>query len=614
MGGLLRHRTIDRGKRRFFPLVSLVLLLLAAGTPASGNVKRNKAEILYNAAVKNYYILNANKQKQQYRDVWLNVINEFAQVYKKYPSSAYAPKSLYNIGNLYNNLYTRSFLEKDLDNAIRAFETLQKRYKKNTLSDDALFKVAEIYRTKKGDTGTALKFYRRVIIDYPERSSARTARVWVQKLGGSLPAREQTRKKNTAAVLKNIKVWSGPDYTRVVINVSSDVVYSGHLLEQTEDGKSGKRVYVDLDGTMITSDIPPVVVKDGLVEEVRTGQFNSKTARVVLDLGNINDYSIFNLEDPFRIIIDVKGKRTVTAVAAKAGPVTGTTKAGAVSAATVSGPGTFTETAGEETTAGAGGGALTISKIIKDYEKTSQEADDTGIVPVQQIQGVSFRKIVIDPGHGGHDPGAIGPDGIMEKNITLAVGKMLAERLRDMGFRVIMTRDTDVFIPLEERTAIANMSNADLFISIHANASRSRRTRGITTYYLSPTRDRESMIVAARENATSTRKLSDLQLILDDLMKTAKLNESAVFAQDIQNAMVKSLHGDHYPTPTLGVRSAPFFVLMHADMPSILIETSFVTNPVEEKLLMQTRYQRDIVNGIVKGILRYGRKMKMAEQ
>ena len=599
---------------RFSFLIPVVLLSLGMGMSAHSSIKNNKAERLYNTAVKNYYILNASKQKQQYRDVWFNVIDEFGQVYKKYPDSSYAPKSLYNIGNLYNNLYTRSFLEKDLDDAVSAFKTLQEHYKKNTLSDDALFKIAEIYRTKKGDTGTALKFYQRIIEDYPERSSAQMARVWVKKLGGSLPAKAQGHKKNTAAVLKNIKVWSAGDYTRVVINVSNDVVYSGHLLEQTEDGKTGKRVYVDLDGTMITCDIPTVSVKDGLVEEVRTGQFNSKTTRVVLDVGNIDDYSIFNLEDPFRIIIDVKGKKTDTANNVKAEPLTGIAAAGNVTATEITEAGTFTETAGEQTTTGARDDVLTISKIIKDYEKINQDTDNSEIIPVKQIQGISIRKIVIDPGHGGHDPGAIGRKGTMEKNVTLAIGTMLADRLKDMGFKVIMTRDKDVYIPLEERTAIANMSNADLFISIHANASRSRRTKGITTYYLSPTRDRASMIVAARENATSTSKLSDLQLILDDLMKTAKLNESAVFAQDIQSDMVNGLIRDHYKTTNLGVRSAPFFVLMHADMPSILIETSFITNPREEKLLTEKRYDQDIINGIIKGILQYGSRLKTASQ
>ncbi len=574
---------------------AVVLISLTAAVPAHGSVKTNTPKHLYTAAVKNYYILNSSKQKQQYRDIWLHVINEFEQVYKNYPKSSYAPKALYNIGNLYNSLYTRSFLDKDLAAGVDAFQMLQQHYKNNTLADDALFKIAEIYRTKKGDTETALRFYKLILENYPNSNSAPMAKIWVKKLGGSITLKQPTPVKKIAAVLNGIKVWSAGDYTRVVINVSNEVVYSGHLLEQTDDSMPGKRIYIDLKGTMLTCDTPPLSVKDGIVEEIRAGQFDSKTARVVLDVGNIDDYSIFNLEDPFRIIIDVKGKKAEVPAAVQ------TEKP--------------TETAAAQPTEETENNGLSISKIIQDYETINKQT--LPAVPVAETQirsGLSVKKIVIDPGHGGHDPGAIGPNRVREKNITLKIGKMLADKLRAMGFQVIMTRDKDVFIPLEERTAIANMSNADIFISIHANASLSRRTKGITTYYLSTTHNRASMIVAARENATSTKKLSDLQLILEDLMKTAKINESAIFANDIQQDMVRSLRKDGYDTPDLGVRSAPFFVLMHANMPSILIETSFVTNPLEERQLEETRYEESIVDGVVKGILRYGTKMKTAER
>ncbi len=572
-----------------------IALLLITNMSAYGTTNTNKAKQLYDMAVKNYYILNSSKQKQQYRDTWLNVINEFDQVYKDYPTSSYAPKALYNIGNLYNNLYTRSFLDKDLNASINTFKMLQQQYKDNTLADDALFKIAEIYRTKKGDTETALHFYELILEDYQNSNSAPMAKIWIKKLGGSITVKQPVHTKRIIGVLNGVKVWSGGDYTRVVIGVSHEVVYSGHLLKQKEDDMPGKRIYVDLKGTMLTCDTAPISVKDGIVEEVRVGQFNSNTARVVLDVGNIDDYSIFNLEDPFRIIIDVNGKNTAE-------------KNNLANEK-------LSETTAEQTTEETANKGLSISKIIRDYETINKQTQPVVPVTNKYINNGSFiKKIVIDPGHGGHDPGAIGPNGIMEKNITLKIGTMLADKLRAMGFHVIMTRDKDVFIPLEERTAIANMSNADIFISIHANASLSRRAKGITTYYLSTTHDRASMLVAARENATSTKKLSDLQLILEDLMKTAKINESALFAQDIQQNMVKSLRKDGYLTPNLGVRSAPFFVLMHADMPSILIETSFVTNPTEEHLLIEKRYEESIVNGIIKGIIQFGTKLKIAEQ
>ncbi|MCL4557102.1 MAG: N-acetylmuramoyl-L-alanine amidase [Deltaproteobacteria bacterium] len=573
-------------------MISTLLVYLAVAVPQRG---RNAPLSLYTRAVKSYYALNASPQKQQYRNNWLDVIDQFGEIYRKYPDSEYAPESLFDIGNLYNKLYTLSFLSSDLDHSIRAFDVLQRHYTKSKLSDDALFKIAEIYRTKKGDVKTAIDFYKRILEDYPSSDSAPMAKVWITRLGGTAAVKKTARTRPLCA-LQGIKVWSSGGYTRIVISVSNDIIYSGHLLKQEENDRTGKRVYVDLDGTMLTCNTAPVVVKDGIVEEIRTGQFNRDTVRVVMDVGNIDDYSIFNLEDPFRIIVDVKGKSTQKLTESRATDIHGRQPA-----------------AGAQFTAETTPAGLTISKIIQDYENLDrQELPMT--VPVRQLHGLFIKKVVIDPGHGGKDPGAIGPNGVAEKNITLRIGRMLAERLKALGLQVIMTRDSDTFIPLEERTAIANMSNADLFISIHANASRSRRTKGITTYYLSPTRDRASMLVAARENATSAKKLSDLQLILEDLMKTAKINESATFADDIQEDMVHDLRTDSYETPSLGVRSAPFFVLLHANMPSILIETSFITNPHEERLLMKKSYERAIVDGIVKGIVQYGSNVKMAEQ
>ncbi len=573
-------------------MISTVLVYLAVAAPQ--RVRTDPLSV-YTKAVKSYYAINASPRRQQYRSNWLDVIDQFTLIYKKYPSSKYAPEALFNIGNLYNKLYTLSFLPSDLDHSIQAFDLLRQHYEKSKLADDALFKIAEIYRTEKGDVKTAIAYYERVLKDYPSSDSAPMAKVWVTKLGGTIAVKKIPVTPATCA-FQGIRVWSAGDYTRIVISVSNDVVYSGHLLKQEVGDRAGKRVYVDLDGTELTCNTPPVMVKDGIVEEVRTGQFNSDTVRVVMDVGNIDDYSIFNLEDPFRIIVDVKGKSAHG-------------QAGAGSHGGQEGQ-AITGTRG---LAGPEPAGLTIAKIIQNYEGINQQAPSLPI-PIHRVRGLSIRKVVIDPGHGGKDPGAIGPNGVMEKNITLRIGRMLAEKLRAMGLQVIMTRDSDTFIPLEERTAIANMSNADLFISIHANASRSRKTKGITTYYLSPTRDRASMLVAARENATSAKKLSDLQLILEDLMKTAKINESATFAADIQNSMVYDLRADRYGTPDLGVRSAPFFVLMHANMPSILVETSFITNPHEQKLLLEKNYDRAIVDGIVKGIVRYGSNVRMAEQ
>lgn len=221
------------------------------------------------------------------------------------------------------------------------------------------------------------------------------------------------------------------------------------------------------------------------------------------------------------------------------------------------------------------------------------------------------RRIVIDPGHGGHDPGAVGPRKLYEKNIVLDIAiklkKILAENpLND----VFLTRETDIFIPLEERTAIANKKNADFFVSIHANASPRRAARGIETYLLNWTNDEEALRVAARENAISLKKMREMNrqmdivnVITDDLSRQIKRDESVKLANYIQKSMVSTLNNDKKITVIdLGVKQALFYVLFGASMPSVLVEVSFISNPDEEKLLSKDSYRMQIAKAIAAGL------------
>lgn len=211
-------------------------------------------------------------------------------------------------------------------------------------------------------------------------------------------------------------------------------------------------------------------------------------------------------------------------------------------------------------------------------------------------------KIVIDPGHGGKDPGAVGPRGEKEKDITLAVGKELAERLEHDGFNVFLTRKTDVYIPLEERSAFANRKNADLFISIHLNANETESLRGIETYFLNLATDASALKVADRENASVSKKMSEIQFIIKDLMLNARINESSRFASSIHKSIISTLGKSGHSCRDHGVKQAPFYVLMGTQMPSILIETGFITNESESRLLQKKSYQNSIIKGIINGI------------
>jgi N-acetylmuramoyl-L-alanine amidase len=211
-------------------------------------------------------------------------------------------------------------------------------------------------------------------------------------------------------------------------------------------------------------------------------------------------------------------------------------------------------------------------------------------------------RIIIDPGHGGKDPGAIGPKGVKEKDITLAVSKELAVRLHEDGFEIFLTRKNDTFIPLEKRTAFANKNKADLFISVHVNANDKVSLRGVETYFLNLTTDASALKVADRENAVASKSMSDLQFIIKDLMLNARINESSRFASSIQKSIISSLGKAGHTNKDHGVKQAPFYVLMGAQMPSILIETGFITNATESKLLQNKSYQNSIIKGIISGI------------
>lgn len=223
-------------------------------------------------------------------------------------------------------------------------------------------------------------------------------------------------------------------------------------------------------------------------------------------------------------------------------------------------------------------------------------------------QGMQPLTVVIDPGHGGKDPGAIGPTGLKEKDVVLKVAKILREKVeKRLGWRVILTRENDDFLPLEKRTEIANKVGGDLFISIHCNASYNRVQKGVETYFLSFTTDREALRLAARENGVPLSKIDALQLILYDLMLRAKVDESEKLASLVQTSLINTLNNPHNHTPDLGVKRAPFIVLVGAKMPSILVEIGFISNPEEERKLKDDSYLEKIAEGILYGLENYAK-------
>jgi len=372
------------------------------------------------------------------------------------------------------------------------------------------------------------------------------------------------------AQLNEMKYWSNPDYTRISLELDRDVTWEAHHLGKVGPG----RVYIDINRTRLGKNVKDITIGDGLLRGARVGQYKTDVVRVVLDTVNIKDFKVFALSEPTRLIIDVRGERPA--------------EISRLEPSLTAAPEASIEPRHEEPTVA---------------EKKPKAAKRPSISKI--------RRIVIDPGHGGHDPGAVGPSGLQEKDVVLSVGLKLRELIKEeLGLDVVMTRSTDVFIPLEERTAIANKVNADLFLSVHANAAANRHAAGIETYYLNLAKTEKAAQLAAKENGTSLEKVSVLQAILFDLMANYKLNDSAHLADEVQKSLHKKIRAQYTDVKNLGVKQGPFYVLVGATMPSILVETAFVSNVHEESRLKDPAYLELTAGGILDGVRGYISSLK----
>jgi N-acetylmuramoyl-L-alanine amidase len=278
--------------------------------------------------------------------------------------------------------------------------------------------------------------------------------------------------------------------------------------------------------------------------------------------------------------------------------------AGATSPAASSGAKVSSGTSGRSS-----GAVATSGETSRRVPPTPPSANSGGGFSLSRQLGLGISRVVIDAGHGGHDPGARS-NGITEAELALDISLRLEKRLRDEGIEVVLTRRTSVFIPLDERTTIANQSGADLFLSIHANASENASARGIETYFLNFAPDAAAEAIAARENAGSSQKMRSLPEIVRAIALNDKIDESRDLARFVQDGLFQGLRKTNRQARNLGVKQAPFQVLIGAAMPSILSEISFLTNTQESGLLKTDKYRDQIADGLVSGVMKYQQALK----
>jgi N-acetylmuramoyl-L-alanine amidase len=470
-------------------------------------------------------------------------------------------------------------------------------------------------------------------------------------------ARTAQRRRGQLAQVTGIRHWSTPTYTRVAIDLGDDVTYEAARVPNPD------RIYFDLHGTRLAQDLVGksfAVTDDGFLKRIRAAQFSNDMTRVVLDVNDVSEYSAFLLPNPYRLIIDIHGGSKTQAAASSTDTPTQrpATAAPSVPNTTALKSTTQKEVASlsdqpgkvEATSKPTSQPIAAVVPVKKELDtpttdpkpevsdlatapvpvsntatstrktkkgKAAKDSDNAvparAAVPTADGQtslvralGLKIGRIVIDAGHGGHDSGTLGVDGLEEKDVVLDVALRLGKLLHDrLGAEIIYTRSDDTFVPLETRTAIANKAQADLFLSIHANSSSDASARGVETYYLNFTTHADALEVAARENAVSDQSIHELSDMVKKIALKDKIAESHEFATDVEQSLYGGLQKGNAGLKDRGVKKAPFVVLIGANMPSILSEISFVTNPRDANQLRQPDYRQRVAESLYKGVAKY---------
>ena len=378
----------------------------------------------------------------------------------------------------------------------------------------------------------------------------------------ALPAAEKAAETpaSTAspAHVTEVHSWTSPDYTRVAVYLSQPVAFEKRELPAGPDHP--RRLALDLHPAVLDGPGTERKVSDALLHRIRAAQHGPDTVRVVLDLKGTEAFQVFTLGDPPRLIVDLGIEEARREAVTRALP----------------------RPAGADEDA---------------------EAADRPI-----------RRIIVDAGHGGHDTGAIGPRGVREKDVVLAMAKRLAAKLRSHGFEVTLTRTDDRYLKLEERTAIANLARGDLFVSLHTNATPRRDRSGVETYFLNVTDDRYARRLAARENGAMDVEETppDVQRILTDLDSKASAGASRTLARLVQKEITARTRQSQGPVRDRGVKSALFYVLLGARMPAVLVETAFISNRAEEQRLASPAYQQLVADGVARAVVDFAGQGRVA--
>ncbi len=577
------------------------------------------------------------------RTYYQSAVDTYQFLIREYPTSKYCQDAFLRAAKLQREQLGDSALAK------KTYEDFLKRYPRSPRKREAQEALAELALLQNGDAPSAMN----TVASNSTTEAAEEPRASTPaRSGGRLVS---SRGSGEIPRVRRIRATLNGDATRVTIDLEDSVQYTSGRIANPD------RIFFDLHAARLTPEVARenIRVDGGLLTAVRVAQNHGGVVRVVLDVNGVKDYAASLMGNPPQLVIDLYGNSAAPVRTAREKPTqkpgaedSNENAAGTNSAVRTVQNATTKEPTGDAVPSeqpaassksvinatingGAANGSSSANNSItaahnsppgvKNSKSRSLKAAATSAKPdlvrpasspqptrdgqstLTRTLGLKIGRIVIDAGHGGHDTGTIGPTGLMEKDLCLDValrlGKIIEQRLP--GADVVYTRSDDTFIPLEERTRIANEAKADLFISIHANSSRDHAARGIETYYLNLKGSAEAMEVAARENASSQIGVHDLQDLVMKIARTEKIDESKELAEDIQDSLSRRIQKTSRPVKNRGVRKAPFVVLIGADMPSILTEISFLSNAADEQLLKKPEQRQKVAEGLYQGVASY---------
>lgn len=570
------------------------------------------------------------------------VANTFRGVHRATPASSYCDDALLAAAHVYARMASRFGEDPHKARAITAYQYLIREYPHSKLLDEARESIKKLEAGEPVAAPAAAieqpKATAPVVSQAPAPAAAKATAVRYARTSGTsdtvavgdnvqlAPARVRT----TDSRIQDLRYWGHPEYLRVVVQMDDFAPFKYDALANPP------RLYFDLFSSKLTGKLKEGISfdidDDPVVSSIRLGQNRQSKARLVLDLKEDAIFDVSWLSNPPRMVLEIRPMNSVPVPAAsstelltRAAPPKPVSSGGflpSARAATLP-PNVPVRSRAQpaDLAVGSTKPAPTMAKVSPPQQAAPRpqvtphtnlaapraaDAPSRGSQGLIRALGLKIGRVVIDAGHGGHDTGMIGPTGLREKDVVLDIALELGRLVeQELGAEVIYTRSDDTFLKLRDRTKVANEAQADLFISVHANASSVRSVRGVETFYLNLTTDAWAMKVASRENAASDQSVHELRDILGKIAQQDRVSESREFATQIQGSVFSGLTRETEGLRNRGVRKAPMIVLIGAQMPAVLAELGFLSNPTDEKLFKTTAYRHKVAAHLFEGVEAY---------